>query len=450
MKSLAKFILAVEPILLAIAVIAYWFAELTQMNTPILLIPLVALIPPGLARLILYRRLWINTPLNLLLYLFLLLCAANTYFALSHPDQAPYSWGWFELGRPIVGVVVALSIASIVYERNDLNGSVLAIVLLGILVGVLGLTSAQYIGKSEELQFLINHIPVYTNFPGAVGGFNVNEIGGAMTFFAPLTLGLALYDWRARRTFLPALIATIAFLMIGLALFLGQSRLALIGAVLGIALVILIVIPRWRWRIVAYALLAVFCLIEFGIATDVFVGKNSSGLSTPAFDQRDTQDLAQRPEIWKAAIALIEKYPLTGYGLNEFRRPEIRNEYVSDFAMVIVPHAHNEFLEVGVDAGVPGLLLYIAWTLVLAYMLWQAWRKGTPWLKAMAAAIAGGLIAHTIFGMADAITMYDRFGFLYWLFVGLAGGVYALATRREVVMETAVATAPTYRQPAKV
>ncbi len=421
MRLLAKVILALEPLLLAVLIAVFWFAELSRGATPLLIVPLVIVIATSIARLIQYRRIWVNTPINMLLYLFLLLCIVNTYVAMSNPQVPPYSWGWFILGRPLMGVALALSLASLVYERGRIDGAVFAVLLLALLVGILGLGAAQYIDKSAALQFLIDGMPKIANFPGAEGGFNVNEIAGAMCYFVPLAAGLALYRGGSEER---VTVAAVAFVMLTLALLLGQSRLALVGSVIGVGLVIGLVIPRWRWRAVGLGLLALFCALELGIFFGVFDSSPQVGLN-----ERDLGEFSQRPQIWGVALMLIRDDPLTGYGLNEFRRPEVRNQYIPDFAMVIVPHAHDEFLQVGTDTGVPGMLLYAIWNVLLVGMLWRSWRDGSRFIRVVAVSVGAGLLAHAVFGLADAITMYDRFGFLYWLFVGLAGGAYLLARR---------------------
>ncbi|MEO8395711.1 MAG: O-antigen ligase family protein [Chloroflexota bacterium] len=424
MKLFARAILRVEPLLLAIVVASFWFPDSYRVNV------LLLLIPPALARLILYRRLWVNTPLNLFFYAFLLLCIANTAIAQAHPGLVPYSWGWYELGRPIMGIALALSMISIAYERKRIDGMLLVVLLVSLLVGVLGLVSAQYIGKSDQLQFLIDLVPKYIDFPGAVGGFNVNEIGGAMAFFAPFTAGIAIYAWRKRDAPLLLILSTVAFAILAHALALGQSRFALIGVLLTIGALIFLLIPTRRWRYATVAVWLVICLLEVGIVLQVFVPKSSASGVAEAAAVRDESSLAQRPVIWGAALGIIRDYPLTGAGLNEFRSRLIRAKYpVPNFAMTVVPHAHNELLQVGTDAGIPGMILYIGWHIALAWMVWRAWRKGDPLIKAAAAAAAAGLIAHAVFGLGDAITMYDRFAFAYWLFVGLAGGAYVLARR---------------------
>ncbi|MFN8448192.1 MAG: hypothetical protein U0521_06290 [Anaerolineae bacterium] len=42
---------------------------------------------------------------------------------------------------------------------------------------------------------------------------------------------------------------------------------------------------------------------------------------------------------------------------------------------------------------------------------------------------SAGLLAHAIFGLADAITLFDRFTWAYWLMVGLVCSAYVLSRR---------------------
>ena len=258
----------------------------------------------------------------------------------------------------------------------------------------------------------------------------MNEIGGAMAFFAPFAAGIILYDVRTRSAPLRLLLAAVAFALLALALALGQSRFALIGVLLTIGVLIFLLIPTPRWRYATLAVWLVACLLEVGIVMQVFAPVLSSPEAAETATIRDEESLAQRPVIWGAALGIIRDYPLTGVGPNEFRSRAVRAKYpVPNFAMTVVPHAHNELLQVGTDLGIPGMILYIGWHVALAWMVWRVWRKGDPLLKAVAASAAAGLIAHTIFGLGDAITMYDRFAFAYWLFVGMAGGAYVLTCR---------------------
>jgi O-antigen ligase len=415
--------LHIEPPLLAVIVAVYWH-PMDERRMWVLLL----FLPPMLGRLILYRRLWVYTPLSVVLVIFLLLCAINTQIALSNPLAPPYSWGWYIMMRPLMGVGLALTIPSIAAERRKIDAPLLVAVLLAILVGILGLGSAQYMEKSTQLMFLIDHLPTIRGFPGAEGGFNVNEIGGAMAFFAPLVAGIAIYDWqngsRTRATLFRRAAATVAFLLLMLALFFGQSRFALFGVIAALGGLIFLLIPAGRWRRVALAALVIFTCVEIVILSKIFEPPTST------LAERDVDSLAVRFEIWGAGLSMVRDHPLTGVGLNKYRGREVRIDYpVPNFSMNVVPHAHNEVLQIGTDAGIPGILLYIGWHATLGWMLLRAWQRGDPFLKAAAASVAAGLAAHAFFGLADAITLFDRFIWAYWLLVGLGGGIYVLACR---------------------
>lgn len=62
-------------------------------------------------------------------------------------------------------------------------------------------------------------------------------------------------------------------------------------------------------------------------------------------------------------------------------------------------------------------------------MLLRIWRTDDNLVRAAALAAGAGLVAHAFFGLADAIALYDRFIFAYWLLVGIVAGCYLQATR---------------------
>src|SRR5262249_39018744 len=160
---------------------------------------------------------------------------------------------------------------------------VLVMLLVSLLIGVLGLVSAQYIDtKSGQLQFLIDLVPKWADFPGAVGGFNVNEIGGAMTYFAAFTAGITIYEWRKRSAPVRLILATAAFAFLSLALALGQSRFAIIGVLAMIGVLIVLLIPARTWRFAALAVWLAVCLLEVGLVLQLFTPDTSSPASASA------------------------------------------------------------------------------------------------------------------------------------------------------------------------
>jgi O-antigen ligase len=140
---------------------------------------------------------------------------------------------------------------------------------------------------------------------------------------------------------------------------------------------------------------------------------------------RDERTTAHRFAIWDSALEIVLDHPLTGVGMNRFRYGPVRDDYpIEKYPQLFAPHAHNEFVQVATDLGLPGLLVYTGWTIVAAAMLWVCWRDGDQQARVVTVAIGGGLLAHTIYGMGDAIPLWDRFCFIYWLMLGLVAAQY--------------------------
>jgi exopolysaccharide production protein ExoQ len=85
--------------------------------------------------------------------------------------------------------------------------------------------------------------------------------------------------------------------------------------------------------------------------------------------------LSGRTEIWKQAWYFIMQRPVTGWGYAAFWRGlEGESFEVAAALRYVVFHAHNGFLEIWLELGLPGLVLF-----TLSYL--RAWRKLWPLLR---------------------------------------------------------------------
>jgi putative inorganic carbon (HCO3(-)) transporter len=141
--------------------------------------------------------------------------------------------------------------------------------------------------------------------------------------------------------------------------------------------------------------------------------------------------LSDRAEIWSRAIYGIQDFSLTGMGLGTFRyiMPVLYPLFtVSPEADL--GHAHNEWLQAGVDVGLLGLIAFVALqglALVLAY---RAFRQPAPaLLRWLMAGVLAGLVAHTVFGLTDAVALGAKPGVFFWLLLALTAAVWQLLTR---------------------
>ena len=73
-----------------------------------------------------------------------------------------------------------------------------------------------------------------------------------------------------------------------------------------------------------------------------------------------TSGLDGRLEIWSRALYAIQDFPFTGLGFGTFEQVVAVLYPLFLNPAGTVPHAHNLFLQVAVDLGLPGLVAYLA------------------------------------------------------------------------------------------
>lgn len=441
MGSIIRRILIVEPLVIFFILYVIWFDVPDRFWGLVLLLPLLAL------RLVAYRRPVAATPLNPFLLALLVLGVINIYtapfrYAPATLEVAALGWQitlpylWVTLTRPVVGMALLFGMVDHA-RRFRMNGIVTATVCLALFVAFWALVATQWNSKSASLRFITDNLPrmLHTNF--ATGGFNANELSGALAYLTPLCAGLMLYRWRWRAVQVGA---GVAFALLLFALFLGQGRLAIIGVIVGLGAVIFLLIPNGRRRYVALALLVGFIILEIIVAFNIFAPAQATALR-----ERDETSFGRRFLMWEAAIDATLDYPLTGVGMNMFRARHVRAVYpVESYENRVLPHVHSEYFQIATDLGLPGVVVFFGIYGVTIRMLWRIWRRGSEAERVIAISAGAGLLAHGIFGVGDAITLWDRFAFLFWWLIGLITSQYTLlaapAPEADVVEQREMAT----------
>jgi putative inorganic carbon (HCO3(-)) transporter len=222
-------------------------------------------------------------------------------------------------------------------------------------------------------------------------------MAGNLVILFPVTLGLLLFAWKELRGWNRLLLTIVAGTVCGI-LILTQSRGALIA--LGVILILLIALRwKWGWIIMPISFAAVGGMIALWGA-DKFLEVLSSGVSL--------QGLLGRLEVWSRAIYMIQDFPFTGVGLGLFG--DVADTLYPFFlnAPGSVPHAHNLFLQIAVDVGIPGL---IAWLAILFMMLILSWKlhrlgrlRGDNWSVGLGAGLFSSQLALIIHGLLDSVT----------------------------------------------
>lgn len=232
---------------------------------------------------------------------------------------------------------------------------------------------------------------------------NPNIVAG---MFAPL-LPLACALIASRRPW-GRIIGAAALLPLGITLVLLQSRGAMFAAVMGL---VVYATMYWKWflPLVPLTLLA-------GLAFN-----NVSGAPVPvqAFIEHNLTFAPLNPElrepIWQQSVAQLEHSPLVGIGVNELY---INRQPRDAIPLIVHLHAHNLWLQIGLDTGILGLACFVLTFGYAALAAWRAYRHRFE--RTLAIGLIASLSAVVTHSMLDTIYWGMKPGALLWVVLGVA------------------------------
>lgn len=227
---------------------------------------------------------------------------------------------------------------------------------------------------------------------------------GAMAIWS-----LSRQGWRSLQTLMLLVVAGAG----STTLVLTQSRGGLLGAAAA-ALVVALLLGR-RWRVTALAMLAVVGLL---IAVTP-VGRSASARLISSFTSFGSQvettsstwAVQERVAHWKAGLQMLEDHPFSGVGAGNFNA-NFRNDTVIWRFRIPRGHAHNDLIQMGAQAGYPGLIAYLAVLFTAGARLIRA-ARGSELTQERALAI-GAL------GVLTAVIVHGQFDYLHGLSLNLA------------------------------
>jgi putative inorganic carbon (hco3(-)) transporter len=135
-----------------------------------------------------------------------------------------------------------------------------------------------------------------------------------------------------------------------------------------------------------------------------------------------------RIHVWNLTLPIIRDNPWCGIGLNNFRKvQEVRYFWSS---------AHNQFLHIAVEMGIPALIAYLAILFLVAYMcLYIRQKSSISWVRTSILGLGWGHLAFLFFGLTDAIPPGAKVGFFFWLSIGLITALYKFTTYQSVTVK---------------
>jgi len=367
-----------------------------------------------------------RTPMNAALWLMLVMVGVSLFVTF----DVRLSLG--KVSGVVLGALLFWSIARWVRSSERLAIAAAAFVLAGAGLAIIGLLGVNWDNKFPMIGAITAQLPkAIRGVPGAEVGFSSNAVAGCLVLFIPIQFALLATDgrrWlspivRLREVgWWPVAVQVALLILTAGTLVLTESRSAWLGMVIATAAFFLWY-SRWT-RLLAGCAATAMGLVTAAVGVqrvyDFVVSRSGPAL---------VSTFTLRLDIWSRAIKGIGDFPLTGMGMNTFRKlmpilypgyPYLPGEEV--------PHSHNHLLQAALDLGVPGLVAYVALWIVAAALLVRVYRlSGARVYRAMAGGLAAGLIAHFAFSLTDVIPLGAKVGVLFWLTLALIVSLHRIA-----------------------
>jgi O-antigen ligase len=180
----------------------------------------------------------------------------------------------------------------------------------------------------------------------------------------------------------------LGLILVGLVLNGSLAALALAAPVVAFSGLLLPIGWRFRRILVPVAVLA----FAAGIAVLA-----TSWIRSDVVASVETDSLYSRGQIWGLTLrAIADTFPV-GTGLGTFTGVYALQENPATVTVAWVNHAHNDYLELLLETGMPGLLLVIGFLAWLVFQTVRVWRSPFSSLFAKASTIAAAaILAHSI------------------------------------------------------
>nr|WP_315164365.1 O-antigen ligase family protein [uncultured Flavobacterium sp.] len=290
---------------------------------------------------------------------FLLLCGISLFFAKN------ISLGIVSLTSLIIIFFTFINL--IILLNNRLNLIYKIAFLIGISVFIRSFIELRQFSQIASAESIVNAL---NKLKGNTG--NINILSASLSIKIPfLFLGIFYFKkWGKWFLVLTLLITTTL-------LFLSGSRAAYLSLFIETVLFILIflkfksIFNQERSNIL-YLIIPI--LFSFFIANQIFKKSNDIGryqsVTSRIEQTTNLKDASvnDRFNLWNNALIMIQKNPITGIGLGNWKIESIPYEKTTTNDHIISNHPHNDFLEISTETGVLNGFIYLSLFIILVYL----------------------------------------------------------------------------------
>jgi putative inorganic carbon (HCO3(-)) transporter len=339
-----------------------------------------------------------RTPFDLLIIILVGLSAASIF---ASPDRGFSFYNYYHLmGRYIL---LYYLVVNNVHNLEQLKRLMLAMLISALVVTVYGFYQYLYGGDISALEWVDGEqfpelkLRVFSTLE------NPNLLAGFLVVMMALGTGLCLCLNEIKlRLALAGFVA-----MLGGCLILTYSRGAWLSVVVVIIVCGVLYNRKLLWLLLALPLLALG-------AHDAVLERFASILNPT--DTSSTLRLA----LWESTLAMISDRPLLGIGWGAYWLVYPQYDFFVQDASTKIFHAHNMYLNIAAEIGIPGLLTFLAiWYGHLRIALTIRSRTADNWLAGLMLGVIGAFLSLFVSGFTDFIMFNIQLSMLFWLLSAL-------------------------------
>ncbi len=295
-------------------------------------------------------------------------------------------------------IIVLLNLFFTVYlyatiiEWIRITGYILLYLLLSLNAGTARKSFTSLIRQTLVLVIILSLIEaiiiiIQTLLHQVPRGTMPNENVAASYMLIGLLGMLAYVFFNSESTRREKVIGIIGALVLTGALLLSHSRGGLIALLVALGVLIRLKYRKWGIIAVFLAALGILALLPLSLFDAIF--------------KINVPESYRRIYIWQSAWEIIKNRPWFGWGMGNFGLAFPRYNFPSLDTVLhfgrVTRFAHNEFLQVAAEMGLPALGLYVG---IIGYVFKAGWdlsrRKVVSWIQAGGFAAFTGIIVHSL------------------------------------------------------
>lgn len=344
-----------------------------------------------------------RTPFDEFVALLVILSAAS--IAVS-PDKGFSFYNYYHLmGRYIIIYFLVINNLTSLQQLKRLVWTVLASALLVAFYGfyqyIHGVDISAFQWVDGE-QFPDLKVRIYSTLE------NPNLLAGFMVVVMSLAVGLGLYSQNLRERLLLFFLVVI----LGTCLVLTYSRGAWLSIVAVTAIYGRLYNRKVLWVFLILPLIALFC-------HDAVMERIMS-----IFNPTDTSSTL-RIALWESTIAMIMDKPLLGIGWGAYWLVYPEYDFFLNNPAARIVHAHNMYLHIAAEIGVPGLLAFLAivygHTKKAIDILNQT---NNRWIAGLMLGVVAAVLSLVVNGFTDYVMFNVQMSMLFWLLSAVVVSVW--------------------------